>query len=100
VRRRHAQYRQLVRLPLQRVARRHHRAQFIEVGGHLDTASTLDLAVVLPFQADSRNSKASHAQPNQVHLPRLLLLLLVHVAQIQLRIHTLVHDSASFFSSL
>ena len=44
-----------------------------------------DLAVVLPFQADSRNSKASHAQPNQVHLPRLILLLLVHVARIQRR---------------
>ena len=33
-----AQYRPLVRLPLQRVVRRHHRAQFIEEGDNLDAA--------------------------------------------------------------
>ncbi len=34
-------------LALQRVARGHHHAQLVEVGGHFDAAAPLDLAVVL-----------------------------------------------------
>ena len=47
MRRGHAQNGQFVGLALQCAARGHHDAQLVEIGGHLDTAAPLDLAVVL-----------------------------------------------------